>query len=121
MKTFQMRDADARKWRRLVRETRRVAADPYGNGGDLIAAAKTARRAVAPDSVTQADVASPLIRLAETYGDLSTACRAKAAETMGGLADRLALIVGEPRAARPIPAPAAVEARDVPERKDIFG
>lgn len=118
-----MRDADARKWRRLVKEARRVAADPFCHAGDLIAAAKTARRAVAPDSETLAEVASPLIRLAETYGDLSTACRVKAAETMGALGDRLALIVGEPRAvAKTIPALLVDMAeRDVTVRKDIYG
>lgn len=125
MKTFRMREADARKWRRLVRETRRVAADPFAHAGELIAAAATARRAVAPDSVTQSDVTSPLIKLAETYGDLSAACRVKAAGTMAGLAERLALTVGEPGGTRRIagnPAEPQLYDLDTREpRKDIFG
>lgn len=122
MKRFVMRDADARKWRRLIREARRTAADPYGNAGELIAAARTARRAVAPDTPTQLHVTSPLIRHAEAFGDLSTACRAAAAETMKGLADRLAVIVGEPRGGTPAtPVEDDDDAEDRPQRRDIYG
>lgn len=125
--------ADFRKWRRLIKEARRIAAQPRGAAGDLRAAAAAARRAVGPTHELLTATCSPLIRLAEAYPALSDDCLDKAAETLGRLAGELAPHVNAPegaspaqmvRAARPVkpdPMQGRAESGDLFARKDIYG
>lgn len=125
--------ADFRKWRRLIKEARRIAAQPRGAAGDLRAAAATARRAVAPTHDLLTAACSPLIRLAEAYPTLSDDCLDKAAETLGRLAGELAphvnaseganpaQVVRAARPAKPAPMQGRGESGDLFGRKDIYG
>jgi hypothetical protein len=95
LRPLQPTTADLRKWRRLVKAVRPIAADPDRATGDLLKAAQTARRAVAPSRALLLACCSPLIRLSEAYGDLSRPCRPAAAARLGQLAEVLAEAVGE--------------------------
>lgn len=134
LRPLQPTKADFRKWRRLIKAVRDVARNPLGPGGDLRAAAVTARRAVAPTRELWLSVCSPMVRLGEDFPGLGDACRAKAVETLTGYADVLGPVVGEgapkgpppspPAGAVAMPAPPADPAADEEGRgfrRDVFG
>lgn len=85
---------DLRLWRRLVKHARAMAANPGGAAGDLKAAAKAARRAVAPSHEAQARLTSPLIRLADDFAAMGGVARANRAGELSWLAEGLAPLVG---------------------------
>lgn len=113
--------ADLRKWRRLVKEARRAAAQPTGAGGDLRAAAATARRAVAPNWTALEALCSPLVRLGEAWPTLNDAGRAESAPELLRLADGLSVLVGAEPGAKPAAPPQDDPRPERRPRADIEG
>lgn len=85
---------DLRLWRRLVKQARIMAANPEGAAGDLKAAAKAARRAVAPSQDALARFGAPLIRLADAYAAMDGETRRAHVGQLGWLAEGLSPLVG---------------------------
>jgi hypothetical protein len=85
---------DLKRWRRLVRQAQLMAANPTLPVGDLASATKEARKAVAPSREAQANICSPLIRLAEAWPDMDDGTRRGNAERLMWLAVALAPLVG---------------------------
>lgn len=86
---------DLRKWRRLVKQARIMAATPAGAAGDLRSAAKEAFNAQAPSHDVLIRLCVPLRRLAEAFPAMDDATRRENAATLAWLAEALAPLVGE--------------------------
>lgn len=85
---------DLRLWRRLVKQARIMAANPEGAAGDLKAAARAARRAVAPSQDALVRFGAPLIRLADDFAGMGGIARACRAPELSWLAEGLSPLVG---------------------------
>ena len=82
-------------WRRLVRQARLISRAPTAPMGDLLAAAKTASKAVAPSDEALTRFAAPLVRLAQAWPAMDDAARGANAERLWWLAEGLSALVGE--------------------------
>lgn len=119
-------EQDVKRWRRLTRLALDAAAVVRGPGGDLLNAARKAERAVAPDSDSQRETFSPLIRLAAAWPAMPDAARSLNAERLAFLAraaeQALDLTPHQPKAGGLPALPVEEDARPGAQpRLDIFG